>query len=174
MSSVGYFTSIVQKLSVYKLNDNADLRAQELMIEIFISITSALFVVLKYQEPHNPLITDMCSEKIDITDLEKDQIDFVYALLSQTSDINFQYIISVLVVLYATMMIMMLQRTQKLGELIMMVGQMLNELKKFLFTFGLILMLFILVGKQLNEKLKKKTTSLFGVFQDIFDGLNGQ
>jgi len=51
---------------------------------------------------------------------------------------------------------------------------MLNELKKFLFTFGLILMLFILVGRQLNEKLKNKNSNMFGVFQDIFDGLNGQ
>jgi len=56
----------------------------------------------------------------------------------------------------------------------MMIGQMLNELKKFLFTFGLILMLFILVGRQLNEKLKNKNSNMFGVFQDIFDGLNGQ
>jgi hypothetical protein len=46
----------------------------------------------------------------------------------------------------------------------MMIGQMLNELKKFLFTFGLILMLFILVGRQLNEKLKNKNSNMFGVF----------
>jgi hypothetical protein len=101
-------------------------------------------------------------------------MDFVYALLSQTSDFNFQYIISTLVVFYATILIMMLQRTQKLGELIMMLGQMVGELKKFLFTFGLILVLFMLVGRQLTEQLKKKKSNMFGVFQDIFDGLNGQ
>lgn len=101
-------------------------------------------------------------------------MDFVYALLSQTSDFNFQYIISTLVVFYATILIMMLQRTQKLGELIMMLGQMVSELKKFLFTFGLILVLFMLVGRQLTEQLKKEKSNMFGVFQDIFDGLNGQ
>jgi hypothetical protein len=69
---------------------------------------------------------------------------------------------------------MMLQRTQKLGELIMMLGQMVSELKKFLFTFGLILVLFMLVGRQLTEQLKKEKSNMFGVFQDIFDGLNGQ
>jgi hypothetical protein len=51
---------------------------------------------------------------------------------------------------------------------------MVNELRKFLFTFGLVLVLFILVGRQMNEELKVKKTNMFGIFQDIFDGLNGQ
>lgn len=54
-----------------------------------------------------------------------------------------------------------------------MVGQMVVELRKFLFTFGLLMLLFILLGKQLNEILKKETGTFFQVFQDIFDGLNG-
>jgi len=49
VSSVGYATSIVQKMTVYKLNDNADLRAQELLIETCIFVASILFVILKYQ-----------------------------------------------------------------------------------------------------------------------------
>lgn len=55
----------------------------------------------------------------------------------------------------------------------MMVSQMVSELKKWLFTFGLLLTLFILLGRQLKEILKKKQPSFFKVFQDIFDGLNG-
>jgi len=41
-------------------------------------------------------------------------------------------------------------------------------------TFGLLLILFILLGRQLSEILKKEKPSFFRVFQDIFDGLNGQ
>lgn len=41
----------------------------------------------------------------------------------------------------------MLQRTQKLGELIVMVFQMISELNKFIFTFGLAIGCFIIVGR---------------------------
>lgn len=56
----------------------------------------------------------------------------------------------------------------------MMVGQMVNELKKFFFAFGLIILLFIILGNQLDFYLKIDKTTMFGVVQDIFDGLNGQ
>jgi len=68
VSSVGYATSIVQKLTVYKLNDNADLRAQELLIETCIFIASILFVILKYQNHKNPLISDICAAKVEFTE----------------------------------------------------------------------------------------------------------
>jgi hypothetical protein len=56
-------------------------------------------------------------------------------------------VVSVIVCQYSLIMIVMLQRTQKLGELIMMVNQMISELKKFLTTFGLPLGLFIIIGR---------------------------
>jgi hypothetical protein len=51
---------------------------------------------------------------------------------------------------------------------------MVSELKKWLLTFGLLIILFVLLGRQLNDILKKEKSSFFEVFQDIFDGLNGQ
>ncbi len=59
-------------------------------------------------------------------------------------------IISALMVQYAFIMIIMLQRTPKLGELIMMVSEMISELRKFIITFGLLIIAFIIVGRQLN------------------------
>ena len=78
-------------------------------------------------------------------------IGYVFALLAQTNNYPFSVIISLVVCQYSLIMIVMLQRTQKLGELIMMVNQMINELKKFLITFGLPLGLFIIIGRQLND-----------------------
>jgi hypothetical protein len=77
---------------------------------------------LNISNPSNPLISDFCSDIIEITPEEKTQIDYIYALIAQDSVYSFQMIVSVLVVLYAAIMIVMLQRTQDLGELIMMVG----------------------------------------------------
>jgi len=48
---------------------------------------------------------------------------------------------------YSFIMILMLQRTPKLGELIMMVNEMISELRKFIITFGLLIIAFIIVGR---------------------------
>ena len=75
-------------------------------------------------------------------------VNYIYALLSQTGgSLNFQMIISSLVVQYSFIMILMLQRTPKLGELIMMVNEMISELRKFIITFGLLIIAFIIVGR---------------------------
>lgn len=83
-------------------------------------------------------------------------------------------VVSIIVCQYSLIMIVMLQRTQKLGELIMMVNQMISELKKFLITFGLPLGLFIIIGRQLNSELKIEAASFFQIILDIFDGFNGK
>jgi hypothetical protein len=75
---------------------------------------------------------------------------------------------------YSFMMIIMLQRTPKLGELIMMVSEMISELRKFIITFGLLIIAFIIVGRQLNREIKMEESSFFQIILDIFDGLNGK
>ena len=44
-------------------------------------------------------------------------------------------------------MIVMLQRTDTLGDLIMMVNQMMSELQKFIITFGMLIGGFVIVGR---------------------------
>lgn len=118
------------------------------------------------QLPRNALITDNCIELgyISLTPEDKDSADFMFAILSKTKGVfNFQLLISAIVVLYSLISIIMLQRTQKLGELIVMVFQMISELNKFLFTFGLAIGTFIIVGRQLTEEIKLEPASYFKV-----------
>ena len=56
----------------------------------------------------------------------------------------------------------------------MMVSQMMTELKKFLVTFGLILILFLIIARQLNSELKVDSSNMWSIICDIFDGLNGK
>lgn len=49
---------------------------------------------------------------------------------------------------------MMLQRTEYLGELIMMLTQMNAELLKFFLTFGMIILLFVFTGRFLSSEIK--------------------
>lgn len=67
--------------------------------------------------------------------------------------LNFKYIISVLVIQITALLILMLKRTQYLGEIIQMLGEMVGELLRFFTTFGLIIVLFLLIGRFLSTEL---------------------
>ena len=97
-------------------------------LEGSIVITSVIFLIMEMNSPSNPLITDICGRVLEIAPEEIPRMDRVYAYVSNSSALSFQLLTSVLVCLYSLMMIVMLQNTQKLGELILMVGQMVNEL----------------------------------------------
>ena len=76
----------------------------------------------------------------------------LFTLVSDsTGHMNFKYIISVIVIQLTMISIIMLQRTQYLGELIMMLNQMISELGRFFSTFGLLIGLFLLIGRMLND-----------------------
>jgi hypothetical protein len=65
-------------------------------------------------------------------------------------------VVSLLILLYSVLTIIMLQRTQELGNMITMFISMINELKKFLVTFGLLIIAFVIVGRQLNGQFKSE------------------
>jgi hypothetical protein len=55
----------------------------------------------------------------------------------------------------------------------MMLDQMTNELIRFFATFGLIIVLFLLVGRMLSSELKEQHASFFQAFLDLFNAFNG-
>jgi len=112
---------------------------------------------------------------MEIDQLNKDQIDKVYSLLNPgPNDMNFKLIMSVIIIQLCAISIVMLQRTQYLGELIMMLDQMKNELVRFFATFGLLIFLFLLLGRMLSSELKFKHVTFFEAFLDLFNAFNGQ
>ena len=56
----------------------------------------------------------------------------------------------------------------------MMVNEMISEFKKFIITFGLLIGLFIIIGRQLTSELKINEASFFQIILDIFDGFNAK
>ena len=71
-------------------------------------------------------------------------------------------------------LIHMLQRTENLGSLIMMMSHMVDELQRFFIAFGLLIFAFVIVGRELNEELKTSPATLYQTLLDIFDGLMGK
>lgn len=101
-------------------------------------------------------------------------MDKIFTIINPTgSDFNFKYIISIIIIQLSTLTIIIMQRIQYLGDLIMMLDHIKNELIRFFATFGLMIGLFLLVGKLLNEQLKYESASFFQVFLDLFNAFNG-
>jgi len=55
----------------------------------------------------------------------------------------------------------------------MMLDQMMSELVRFFATFGLIIGLFLLLGRMLSSELKYQHVSFFEAFLDLFNAFNG-
>lgn len=97
-----------------------------LVVETAIVITSILNYLHSAEAPADTLLSDKCSSVIEIPEAQARGMNYVYMILGDSSDkMNFKLIVSSLVVQYTLIIIIMLQRTQKLGELIMMVGHMM-------------------------------------------------
>lgn len=67
-SLIGYITSIVQKFTVIRINDNAELAVNELLIQVAVSLASIAFVILQFQNHKNPLLTDVCDGVVEFSD----------------------------------------------------------------------------------------------------------
>ena len=111
VSGIGYFTAIVQKFTILKLKDNVNLSFSHLILEFSIVIVTVLFCMMKFTTESNTLITDICSQTMQFTPDQVNQIGTVYAFVSQTNRLNFSLLVSVIVCQYSLIMIVMLQRT---------------------------------------------------------------
>lgn len=81
--------------------------------------------------------------------------------------------VSLLVILHSLLTLLMLQRTKIMGNFITMVIRMIEELKRFLITFGMVLIGFILIARELSSEFKTNETQIGGIMLDIFDGIIG-
>ena len=68
-----------------------------------------------------------------------------------------------------------LKRTESLGETIILVGMMINELVKFLFTFGLLILLSLALYAFLADDVMATAEhrDVLSVLKIIFGALNG-
>jgi hypothetical protein len=65
---------------------------------------------------------------------------------------NIWLMVSATAVAYSLLLIFMLQRTEKLGSIIMMMSQMTDELGKFFIAFGLVFFGFMAIGAYLTSE----------------------
>ena len=134
-----------------------------MILELSIAFTGICFIIMVNGATEiNTLNSDVCSRVIELDPLMKDNADRMYTLLNPAPGaFQFRLLMSVIMIQLTCLSIIMLQRTQYLGELIMMLDQMTNELVRFFATFGLIIILFLLVGRMLSSELKENHATFF-------------
>lgn len=144
-------------------------------LEASISAVGMIFLIQYNQTDVNTLISDVCGNLIpDISTEDKFMIDKMYSMrYPQEGALNFKLIASAIIFQSCMISVIMLQSTQYLGELIMMLDQMKNELIRFFATFGLIIVSFLLVGRMLGSELKYENATFWEVFMDLFNAFNG-
>lgn len=121
ISGIGYLTAVVQKFTILKLKDNVHLSIGHLLLEITVVVVSIFYTIMLLQKPSNDVLSEACKGHATFTGAEAKSIDYAYGLVSPAENgLDFKLLVSALVMLYTLIMILMLQRTQKLGELIMM------------------------------------------------------
>lgn len=59
-NTVGMFTSVVQKLTIFRVKDNVTLNITQVFLEFAIAIIGLIFVICYSGSTINPLISDTC------------------------------------------------------------------------------------------------------------------
>ena len=170
-------TSFIQKLIILRIKDNVQLNVQQILVELTSSVFGVLYV-LRWKDTTqlDKLLSTNCGQVMSLSGAQLQNLDMYFNLYAGTNELmNYKYIISVLVIQLTILSVMMLQRTNHLGELIMMLTQMISELGRFFVTFGLLIGLFLLIGRILNQQLQSKIEgSYWTVFLTLFNAFNGK
>jgi len=160
ISAIGMVTSTLQKLVHFVYKDNVTLNLTHMVLEVSICATSLLFIIMYSNKNTNPLITDVCSPYVKMDNEMIKNVDHMYTMVKpRAGELDFKLILSVIVVQSCAISIMMLQRTAYLGELIIMLTQMQAELLKFFSTFGIIIVMFVFIGRFLSSEIKEESSS---------------
>lgn len=78
-----------------------------------------------------------------------------------------------MVIQYVAMLIIMLERTEGLGELIMMIIQIMSELYRFILTFGSFILLFLIILLTLNKELVYEKPTAIILVEELVNSFNG-
>lgn len=90
-----------------------------------------------------------------------------------TGNYTFKYNTTIIVVQYVMILIIMFERMEGLGELIMTISHIVQEFFRFLLTFGSLIVLFLVIYWTLKKDLRINEMSVFILVEDLIDAFTG-
>ena len=175
LTTVGLSSSMCQIAATYRLKDNVTLEYFQLAIQLALVTVGTIFIAKMGSDVgENSFVVEQCLPFVSVEDGEVANINkILYLYNSEPGELSFNFVISAIVVLSTIISVIMLQRTKQMGELIMMCNQMVVELLKFFATFGLYLVITLVIGIMLKGMYRTEETTEFGVLLDLFNAFNG-
>jgi hypothetical protein len=99
ISAVGMVPSILQKTVHFIYKDNVTLNITHIVLELSISLTSMLFILMFSNKNDNTLITDVCSPYVELTDEVMKNVNHMYTIANpRAGELDFKLILSIIVV----------------------------------------------------------------------------
>ena len=121
INTLGMFTQVVQKLTIFRVKDNVTLNFIQICLEASIAAVGIIFILLWNEPTTNHMISKMCSQATGISSADAELADKVFQMKNpRPGELNLNLLISAVVAQSCIISIIMLQRTQYLGQLIMM------------------------------------------------------
>jgi len=69
-SCIGYFTAVIQKITVVRLKDNVKPAYGHMLLECAIILASAAYISMDSLKPSNTLISTTCNEYMSLSTVE--------------------------------------------------------------------------------------------------------
>ena len=174
MITISIFTSICQKLAILKLKENAEIDKGIMWINIFVVFFGLVYLFSNNAGLMQTTLTDECIKHIDIDPSTIDTINKHHHLVMDYGTFfSAQTLIAMQVLFFTVYTILMLQRTEQFGYIIIMMTEMMHEIGKYLSTFGVFLFLFVVILRLTHIFIKVDPMTLKGAFLDIFDAYFG-
>lgn len=174
--TLGLLAKIIQCLVTYRVKYNVYLDRFHLLIESALFVVGVIYLLEVRSVPQDAkLLTNTCSPYMDFSVYSIEQYNQILNLefYYKVSIVQFKLLISILMVLVTILQILILERTEFMGQLILMCKYMIEELAKFFATFGLFILITIYAGFILNSILKLEVGTNFEIVLDLFNALNG-
>ena len=148
--SVGMLTSFVQKIIVVRVRNNATMNIGVLFIQLAGGILGVLLWIASTYAVVNNSYSTMCQRYQSMTEDEIYQLDRVKCIINSTKlegTLPFKYLLSLIIVQICLNSINILQRTNMLGESIIMLFNVLFQLAQFFVIILMVIGIYLAIGR---------------------------
>lgn len=179
--TMGMITNACVKLAIYKVKENINLNVMAVVLEMAGAICGILIMHAYASTEVQSIRTNLCQNYVQYEPGQKFKLDKLSSFVNSAKvdgALKFKYIMSVIIVQLCAISMMMLTRTKYLGECILMLMQMMAELKRFLLTFGIIIIMYLVFGRitmqSILVEMPSEPAKYWSMLLNLFTVINGK
>lgn len=173
-NGVGLLTSALQEVVSAYLRKKNDLSLYSIFLKVCLFATGIIHLDIQNNFHIESQLSDKCKHIIDMNDSQIMEMDHSFTLMKDHALlISYKHNASLVVILYTIVFLQMLEKTEGLGNLILMTKFVAIELARFFLTFGSFISLFLILYWTLQEDIRTEHMTLDQLAQDLISTING-